>query len=182
MTDARIHESILVNDRVDGLSDGAFRVFVMALSWSVSQGTDGVLPQRAFRRLHPDGVRRDLIGELVAHGFLTAKGDGYEIRNFLRYQTPAETVERQRELARIRKATQRKRDAEKELQKLGVTGDGTRDGTSDARRPPSGQQTEDSDSRQQTAVRGGTTQPPEGDPFVYAPPNGEYRGGPVNSW
>jgi hypothetical protein len=183
---AAIHESILVNDRVDALSDGAFRVFIMAVTWSVAQGTDGELPERAVKRLHPDGVRRDLITELVEDSFLIPIDNGYQIRNFLSYQTPNETVQRAREVNRRRKQEQRRREQQKAIDKLAgqpnVTHDGQRDGqrdvTHDGRRGLTETKTEPK-TEPNSAIEVGSS--PSSDPFIGNPDNG-YHGGAVNKW
>lgn len=175
MTDTRLAESFLVNDRVDALADGAYRVFVNALVWSTSQGTDGRLPTRALRHLHPDGRRQDLIDELVRSSFWVVREDGFEIRNFLRYQTSAEQVDKARELARLRKQKQREQAHQKEINKL-VTRDeprdSPRDGASDERRGPLGQDSDRTGQEQDRTGAGEGTRLSTSD-------NGEYRGGTV---
>jgi len=92
VTDTRLAESFLTHPALDELSDGAHRVYVQGLVYAVGHGTDGLLPRRSLRFLHPEGPRPANVAELVAAGLWSAVGDGYEVRNFLRYQSSAEQV------------------------------------------------------------------------------------------
>jgi hypothetical protein len=112
VTDARFPESLLTSTVYDGLSSDAFRVAVLGTLWAVSQRTDGRLPERALRFLHPDGRRTDCAAELVAAGIWKVNSDGWEIADFLERQTSAAQLaaaEMAREAERAN-ATQRKRD------------------------------------------------------------------------
>jgi hypothetical protein len=139
VTDTRLAPSILAHPVIDGLSDGAFRVYVLSLVYSVDKGLDGAVPARARRLLHPDGVGPDLVTELEAHGLWQRDADGHRIRNFDRYQSSAAEVERHRALARERKRREREKKLEKAEAALNpdpVTRDTTRDTTRDERATP----------------------------------------------
>lgn len=137
MTDARLAPSFLDHPVIESLSSDAFRVYVNAIVYTVDKGFDGLVPKRALRLLHPEGMVAGEVKELVAAGLWTAVEDGYEIRNLLRYQTPAAEVEQQKENARLRKQRSRENALRTEKAKLSapVTRDGTGDGTCDVRRP-----------------------------------------------
>jgi hypothetical protein len=64
MTDTRLPEQWLGDMTRDGLSDGAFRVWINALIWSVKYQKDGFVDPLALRYLHPEGRRTDLVDEL----------------------------------------------------------------------------------------------------------------------
>jgi len=131
VTDTRLPEHYLTSPTLDALTSDAFRVYVNSLIWSNAHGTDGVLPTRALRLLHPDGTRHDLADELVAVGLLEQSDDGYTVRDFLTYQSSAKSVETARELARDRKRRQREREQEEALSR--VTDPVTSRGTSRGR-------------------------------------------------
>ncbi len=139
MTDARLVPSFLTHPVIEGLTDPAYRVYVNGVVYSTDKGFDGFLPLRALRLLHPEGADPRWVQELVDSDLWRPGPEGYTIRNFLRYQTPAEQVERHRELARLRKQAERQRKAEAEESKLRdtlgkrVTRDGSRDGSRDER-------------------------------------------------
>lgn len=111
MTDTRLPEHFLTSPTLDGLTSDAFRVYANGLMWSVTHGTDGLIPDRALRLLHPDGRRLELAAELHAAGLWHHDDAGYHVPDFLKYQTPAEQVEKARTLARERKRKQRDREA-----------------------------------------------------------------------
>jgi hypothetical protein len=66
MVDARLRGEWLNSMRFDQLSDIAWRVFTAGLMWSNEQGTDGAIPDRYVRLLHPNGEQPDAVAELVA--------------------------------------------------------------------------------------------------------------------
>ena len=55
MTDARLRGEWVSSMKFDNLSDKAWRIFTGALMWSAENGTDGFIPDRYSKRLHPDG-------------------------------------------------------------------------------------------------------------------------------
>ena len=111
MTDARLHMTFLTNHKVDGISDAAFRVYVNSIVLGSSQETNGHIPRRSLRLLHPEADLRASAAELEAarlwepHG----DGDGWQVHDFLDYQTPREQLARARANDRERKARERER-------------------------------------------------------------------------
>lgn len=79
MTDARLPSGWLGSIRFDSLSDCAWRVFTGALMWSVEQGTDGLIPTRYLRTLHPDGEQPGAYAELVAAHLWIACPTGFQL-------------------------------------------------------------------------------------------------------
>lgn len=117
MTDARLPERMLSDRRVLRLSNGAFRIYVMALLWSVSNRTDGRLDDDDLDLVfHASDKTRDEIG---ASGLWQRNGDrSWFIADFAITQTTAAQLaglEHKRLQDRERKARQRARDAGRDL-------------------------------------------------------------------
>ncbi|GAA5203313.1 hypothetical protein [Microbacterium jejuense] len=111
MLDARLPAEWLGSIRIDNLSDRAFRVLVSALMWCSSQGTDGSVPTRYTKYLHPEGDDPAAFDELERAGLWKRVDDGYRLVGWtstLR-QSTAEEVERYREGARRRQKEYRDR-------------------------------------------------------------------------
>lgn len=111
MVDARLPAEWLGSIRIDGLSDRAFRVLAGALMWCNGQGTDGAVPARYTKYLHPDGDDPAAFEELESAGLWEHVHDGYQLLGWtssLR-QSTAEEVERYREGARRRQKEYRDR-------------------------------------------------------------------------
>lgn len=138
MVDARLPAEWLGSIRIDNLSDRAFRVLAGALMWCNGQGTDGVVPDRYTKYLHPDGddpsafdeLERAGLWERTAEGFLLAGWSG-DLR-----QSTAEEVSRYREAARRRQKAYRDRQRGAlnvapvdQSEAPPLTGDVTRNGT-----------------------------------------------------
>lgn len=164
MTDTRLVEGFLTNPKIDGLSDAAFRTYINGLVYAVSAGTDGYLPGRALRLLHPDGARPDTSLELVKRRLWEPATDGWRIHDFDKHQTSAEQIERSRELARARK--QRERDKKTEEAMSRATGRVTGRVTA-AATPKDSDRTVDSD-RTTKAADNGTTDGQGADPRAVA--------------
>ena len=77
MTDARLRGEWVNAIKFDGLSDVAWRAFTGALMWSAQNGTDGHIPQRYLKRLHPDGEKPAAFDELVSNGIWERSADGF---------------------------------------------------------------------------------------------------------
>lgn len=85
MTDARFPERWLNDRRLLRLSDGAFRLFVTAMTWSVSNRTDGVVSEDdlpLMLRVDPGQAV-----ELEKHDLWRREGDGWLITDFADTQT-----------------------------------------------------------------------------------------------
>jgi hypothetical protein len=122
MTDARFPERWLNDRRVRRLSDPAFRLFVISLTWSVSNRTDGVLYPDDLALLAD--VDPASAAEMEKSELWRREKDYWLIADFENTQTTREQLEgldRKRRLDRERKARQRARD------RGGVTQDVTRD-------------------------------------------------------
>lgn len=139
MTDTRLAESFLTHPTIDGLSDAAHRVYTNGLVYAVAGSTDGRLPQRALRLLHPDGTTKTVVKELVNAGLWTAVGDGFEVRNFLRYQSSAEQVKQAAEARQQQRAADAERKR-RQRHKDRVSADVTPDVTPDIRTGSTGRQ------------------------------------------
>lgn len=143
MADARLRSEWLGQMRFDDLSDAAWRVFTSALMWSVGNGTDGVIPKRYLRYLHPSGtVEPAVIADLVKASAWSEQGDAYVMVDWAGAlgQSTAEQIDKYREDARERQRRRRerakqRRDAQEgeqsppEAQSEGVTPNVTRDVT-----------------------------------------------------
>ena len=79
MVDSRLKGEWLGSPQFEDLSDTAWRVFTLALMWSNTQGTDGLIPARYFDRLHPDGRQADATDELIRAGFVVAVDGDFQI-------------------------------------------------------------------------------------------------------
>lgn len=126
MTDARLPGRWLTDPDFDALSDRLWRVHSSALMWSAEQGTDGLIPRRTLRLLHPEGAHPADADALVERALWEAEGDDYRVSEWDRTQSLAADVERKRELDRERKRRQRAKEP--------VTRDGMRDGTRESPR------------------------------------------------
>jgi len=137
MVDARLPAEWLGSIRIDNLSDRAFRVLAGALMWCNGQGTDGSVPSRYTKYLHPDGDDPAAFDELEQAGLWEHVDDGYLLvgwANALR-QSTAEEVERYREGARRRQKDYRDRQRAVVVDRPGprsIRGEATRDVTHDA--------------------------------------------------
>lgn len=120
MTDARLPGRWLTDPAFDALSDRLWRVHSSALMWSAEQGTDGLIPRRTLRLLHPEGADAADADALVEGRLWHAEGSDYRVSEWDRTQSLAADLERKRELDRERKRRQRAKEP--------VTRDGMRDG------------------------------------------------------
>lgn len=111
--DARFPERWLSDRRIMRLSSSAFRSFVCALAWSVSNRTDGEIDSDDVA-LIPGLVPVD-VAELLSAGLLDALDGGWQIVDFGATQTSADEVAR---LERIRAAERRKKAAQREKKRL----------------------------------------------------------------
>lgn len=133
MTDARLRGEWLHALKFNELSGDAWRVFTSALMWSAESGTDGRVPMRYVRLLHPDGDKPDAAAELVTAGIWNRTADGYQLVDWdgALGQSTAAQVETYKAHARKRSRDFRERERVK-LAKS-VTRDATDDVTRDVR-------------------------------------------------
>ncbi len=109
MTDARFPCHWLLDQRFDELDPGALHLYAAALLWSVSNRTEGVVPDRRLDRLpwRPD---RRFAPDLKAGGLWHRRGDNWIILDFEKTQTSAaqlDSAERAKKADRERKARDR---------------------------------------------------------------------------
>lgn len=111
MVDARLPAEWLGSIRFDNLSDRAFRILAGALMWCNGQGTDGSVPARYTKYLHPDGDDPDAFDELEAAGLWSRVEDGYLLTGWTDdlHQSTAEEIQRYRDASRRRQKAYRDR-------------------------------------------------------------------------
>lgn len=126
MTDARLRAEWLGRMKFDALSDTAWRVFTGALMWSVENGTDGKIPSRYLRYLHPDGEQPAAYDEILEAGIWEESFDGYRLLEWDGElgQSTAAQMETYKENARIRQ--RRHREQERKRLSSKTTKAGTR--------------------------------------------------------
>ncbi len=135
MTDARLPSRWLTDPQMDALTDRLWRIHTAALMWSAEQGTDGQIPRRTLRLLHPDGGTAADADELAAAGLWQVADTGYEVNGWARTQSLAVEVEATRAANRERQARHRARLAVTPAPAAPVvTRDVTRDITGQSRR------------------------------------------------
>lgn len=115
MTDARLRSEWLGQMKFDDLSDKAWRVFTLGLMWSVEQGTDGFIPKRYLKTLHPDGEDASAFEEIRNAGLWLIGELGVQ---FLDWdgslgQSTAEQIEAYKSNARKRQRAYRERERQK---------------------------------------------------------------------
>ena len=95
MADARLQSHWLNNPDFDELHDASWRVFTGALLWCNGRGTDGRIPTRYVRMLHPEGDQPAACNQLLQLGFWTKVDDGYQLVDWVGKlgQSTAEAVE-----------------------------------------------------------------------------------------
>jgi hypothetical protein len=109
MTDARVPDQWLGKPEFDAMSDETWRVFIGALQWSNRNGTDGKIPNRYLKFLHPDGEKPKAIEWLIKNGFCAAQADSLQFLEWEKRleQSPAEKVQGYKEANRIRQQNYR---------------------------------------------------------------------------
>lgn len=98
------------------MPDRTWRVFTSALMWSAEQGTDGDIPDRYVRMLHPEGADEADLAPLLDAGLLVKREGGYTLAgwsdpNALRQSTD-EQVKSYRQRKRENQAAYRQRRRE----------------------------------------------------------------------
>lgn len=95
----RLDDHFHSNPKILGLSHAAFRLYVVALNWSVSELTDGKVPDYMPSRVlsHESlRTRRHAAGELVEQNLWHVFGAGWEIHDFALYQETSSKVRERR--------------------------------------------------------------------------------------
>lgn len=111
MTDARFPDRWLNDRRLSRLSDADFRSFVTALTWSVSNRTDGRIEADDLALI--PGFREQSIAGLTSAGVWTYEADCWQIEEFSTTQTSKtqlEGLDHKRHQDRERQARKRARD------------------------------------------------------------------------
>ncbi len=109
MTDARLPGRWLTDPHLEELSDRLWRVHTGALMWSAEQGTDGLIPRRTLRLLHPEIATLEDAHALVEAGLWDVAGDEFQVLDWARSQTLAADIEHQRERNRQKQRAHRAR-------------------------------------------------------------------------
>jgi hypothetical protein len=114
VVDTRLRGEWLHTPRFDDLSNEAWRLFTLAMMWSNEQGTDGVVPVRYLKVLHPS-VDPERISELETAGLVDITDEEIRFGEWSRDlgQSTAQEVEGRRENARKRQREWRERQAVK---------------------------------------------------------------------
>jgi len=116
MADARLPDRWLTERRIQKLSDRAFRAFTLALMWSVSSRTDGVIDHSDLDLI--PGFPRGAEEELVKSGLWVEHNGGWLIAEFCDTQTSKaelHALARARASNRERQARYRLKQAEQGL-------------------------------------------------------------------
>jgi hypothetical protein len=133
MTDARLPGRWINDPALLDLSDRLWRVHTLALMWSAEQGTDGAIPVRMLRLLHPDGATLEDARALIGAGLWASEGAAYRVLRWEQSQSLAADVERARVSNRERQARHRAKTSAAATPKPGhvtrdVTGESPRQG------------------------------------------------------
>lgn len=107
---ARFDDNAPEDPRVDGMSDGAFRLWFNAICYSNRNLTDGYVPNARIPRLTPR-YKPAHKAELIDAGAWHKEQDGIRIHGYLDYQPSAAQVHEQRQYEREKKAQQRAKGA-----------------------------------------------------------------------
>jgi len=85
---ARLDDSFWINEKVDALSDKAFRLYVRSISFASALNTDGIITKRSLRALEGTPA---IAAQLVKAGVWDARGDSvWEIHNYTVHNSSAE--------------------------------------------------------------------------------------------
>jgi hypothetical protein len=115
MSDSRLPDSWLGNPRFDEMSDETWRVWCGGLMWSNRHGTDGLIPKRYLKVLHPDGEKRGAASWLSSKGFWLESGENYAFTEWVKFgQETAAVIAQNKESNRLRQ--QKYRDSLKDGQ------------------------------------------------------------------
>jgi len=101
---ARIETGFRDHPKIVGLSDVAFRTWVLGLLYAVEHLTNGAVPRAV-------AYDRKAASELIAAGLWDTSDGGWQMHDFLEYQPSADQVRSQREAARKRMARLRRDQA-----------------------------------------------------------------------
>ena len=111
MTRIKLDDAFADHPKIADLSDRAFRVHITALLYCGKYLTDGVIPEPIANRFCVSNARR-IISKLTDTGLWKVVEGGYEINDYLKYQTSKAQAEMEKETNRLRAAKARKLRAE----------------------------------------------------------------------
>lgn len=114
MTDARLRGEWIGKIKFDNLSDTAWRVFTTGLLWSAEQGTDGHIPSRYLRTLHPDGEKPDALREIAQAGIWETSPTGVQFIDWAGKLGQSTALEVETAKAQARERQRRWRDAQRQ--------------------------------------------------------------------
>jgi hypothetical protein len=110
MTDARMPERWLNDRRVNRLSDSAFRAFVCAYMWSVSNRTDGHIQGEDLQLIR--SLDQKTLAEMIAVELVWRDDDSWILLDFMETQTSKSDLEVLDNARRADAAKKRRRRAE----------------------------------------------------------------------
>jgi hypothetical protein len=96
----RIDENAMEHPKIAGLPDGAFRLWVQALSYCQKYLTDGAVSEVALKGLRAYSPKRRAV--LLDAGLWTPSANGIEVHDYLQWNDSREHVQRLREQGRER--------------------------------------------------------------------------------
>jgi hypothetical protein len=100
--------------KIDGLSDGAFRLHVAAMCYAAKHLTDGAIPAVRVPRLTPR-YRPALLKELLKIGLWVEHDQDYRIHDFLQWNKSRQWWERERAAGAERQRKSRERREQERL-------------------------------------------------------------------
>ncbi len=93
MADTRLKDSLIGDPKMENLTDAEWRVWTLGYVYANKHLTNGHIPARALRYLHPDGEKPVAVERLLALRLWTHHRDGgWEIVDFLDTQSSAKQV------------------------------------------------------------------------------------------
>lgn len=96
----RFDDMFPINRKVEALTDAAFRLHVSAIFWCARNLTDGFVPESDLELVTARVKKhRKLAEELVQRGLWITRPNGWEIKDYLKYQPSKEKVLADREAA-----------------------------------------------------------------------------------
>lgn len=105
-----IDDGMAENQKVVGLSDKAFRLWITGLVYCARNLTDGAISELALRFVGANSQidrPKTVAKQLVSAGLWEPNGDGWMIHDYLEYNPSRAEIAERRELARERKRRQR---------------------------------------------------------------------------
>ena len=111
MTWIRLEDSFPNHPKIAQLSDKTFRLHITGLCYAGKQLSDGFVPASIWRSLGIQNASK-CVRKLVSIGLWDKVEGGYQIHDYLKYQTSKEQAEQEKEVNRVRAARARQRKIE----------------------------------------------------------------------